>query len=190
MSLLSDQVPISQSSQESSAIGRFAGSQDPFIEVSLTEVPRGQSRRPGHEIAIAGEVCHGTLTHVWAVLERPGGPLGPDAGRARSADTTLDLSGVTFIDARGISFLLLLDQRLAMLGGDLYVGSRSRIVDRLLQICELEARFDAPPGDRSRMSVSSMWRAVVARLRPDSRTPTPPTMLGFVGANPDSGRLR
>jgi anti-anti-sigma factor len=92
------------------------------------------------ELRVSGELC------VWTVSCLEPALWGLVSDR-RPATVTVDLSGVTFIDARGVALLSRLVERLASWDGSLAITEPSRVVTRLLVL----AGMSAPP-------VSSCWR--------------------------------
>lgn len=77
---------------------------------------------------LQGELDFGSADGVAAEL---------DSWGAEETDVTVDLSKVTFIDARGVAVLVTAHQTLALRGRTLVVRGAKGIVRRTLQMCEI-----------------------------------------------------
>jgi len=92
----------------------------------------------GHDtttIDLTGELCTMTVDRVRQLIE--------DVANASPADVAIDMSAVTFIDARGLSLLLVAQHRLADRGLRCRIVSPSRVVRRLFEVVDLEERLTA-----------------------------------------------
>ena len=63
------------------------------------------------------------------------------AGGSGPTEVVVDLSGVTFVDATGLSALLQAADVLRGAGGGLHLASPSRMVRRMLRLLDLEQRL-------------------------------------------------
>jgi anti-sigma B factor antagonist len=99
--------------------------------------------RNGHQIvAVTGEIDICTAPAVRAyVLDTIGVTLDDGGGRGGS-DLVLDLSAVTFMDARGLSTLVWADHSARRVGRHLRLAAPTIPVIRLLAITHLDLYFD------------------------------------------------
>lgn len=84
-------------------------------------------------IDLTGELCTMTVNRVRQLVE--------EVAEASPANVAIDMSAVTFIDARGLSLLLLMQQRLAERELRCRIVSPSDVVRRLFEIVGLEERL-------------------------------------------------
>jgi anti-anti-sigma factor len=91
-----------------------------------------RTEHPGDvQLRVAGELCVWTVSCIEPALCGLVADLRP-------ATVTLDLSGVTFIDAQGVSLLSRLADHLAAWDGRLAITEASRVVTRLLVLVGMD----------------------------------------------------
>jgi anti-sigma B factor antagonist len=99
--------------------------------------------RNGHQIvAVAGEIDICTAPAVSAYLLDTIGVTRPDGSGRGGSDLVLDLSAVTFMDARGLSSLVWADHSARRAGRHLRLAALSVPTIRLLAITHLDLYFD------------------------------------------------
>jgi anti-sigma B factor antagonist len=108
----------------------------PLLQVWACDWPRQDEVLGAGELALAGELCLLTAHGVWVALEWV-------SGIAEHLD--IDLSGITHIDAAGVSLLLKLRARLAERRRPLHLHTPSPIVATVLAILDLDGLVHAPP---------------------------------------------
>ncbi|MFC4060653.1 STAS domain-containing protein [Planomonospora corallina] len=98
------------------------------------EAPVRTERSGARRISLRGEVDVATAPLLDVRLAEQRIPPG--------TDVVLDVSGVSFMDASGLSALIRADRRLRLLGGRLRLTGVPRNVARLLLLTRLDERFD------------------------------------------------
>jgi anti-anti-sigma factor len=121
--------------------------------------------QPGHlELMITGELCVWTMSciepAVWGLVSD-----------LRPVTVTLDLSGVTFIDARGVSLLSRLARHVAASDGGLIVTRPSHLVTRLLAMVGIDRELHLAARLGSLDGAGEDPRVALANLGGEAGTP-------------------